>query len=75
MTDLHKKVDDPTILAGNIMFYVTKNYSRYGFYAEEGFRYVFDLVLEGNFESVYDFLKYADRANAIREGFKSEVAR
>jgi hypothetical protein len=75
MTDLHKKVDDPTILAGNIMFHTTRNYSRLGYYAELSFPEVFDLVMDQNFESLLDFCKYAERDIEIREGFLSEVAR
>jgi hypothetical protein len=70
-----QKIDDAEILSGNIMFYATKEYQHYGYYAELDFLEVFEIVLRENLESILDFMNFADRDTEIREGFKSEVAR
>lgn len=74
MTDLQREAN-ADILARRIKFYVTENYSNYGFYAEQDYLYLYKLVLEKNLVTIYDFIIYADRDTAIREGFLSEVAR
>jgi hypothetical protein len=57
------------------LFYATSDYSYYGYYAELCFEELLILVVDKNFKTLFDFIKYADRDTKIREGFLSEVVR